>query len=342
MTALVGWGLVGASNIARQRVANAIKQSEQGQLIGIMSHSRSLAEAFAAQFSIPRCFDALPDLLGEPRVTALYISSTNEHHHSQVLAAAAAGKHVLCEKPLAMNLDEATEMVRACRAARVVLGTNHHLRNSATLRALRDVVAGGRLGAPVSAIVSQPVYVGEHEWRREKPSAGSGVSFDVLVHGADAIRYILGQEPMEVCAMGRSSASMANSVNDCIMPTYRFDGGAIASLYADFNAPQGRTRVEIHGPGGSVFGYDVLGKTPHYRGRVVLRIDGRDEEIAVESDESRYLLCIKRFNAAILGNGEPACSGVDGVRSLAMILAAESAAASGRTTRVSEAGLDLR
>ena len=154
---------------------------------------------------------------------------------------------------------------------------------------------------PVSAIVSQPVYVGEHEWRREKPSAGSGVSFDVLVHGADAIRYILGQEPMEVCAMGRSSASMANSVNDCIMPTYRFDGGAIASLYADFNAPQGRTRVEIHGPGGSVFGYDVLGKTPHYRGRVVLRIDGRDEEIAVESDESRYLRAssasMRRFSA---------------------------------------------
>jgi 1,5-anhydro-D-fructose reductase (1,5-anhydro-D-mannitol-forming) len=340
MTALIGWGVVGASNIARQRVANAIKHSDQGQLVGVMSHSRGLAEAFAAEFEIPHHYDSLSDLLDQPQVMAVYVSSTNQYHHAQVLAAAAAGKHVLCEKPLATNLNDAIEMVRACRAAGVVMGTNHHLRNSVTIRAMRAAIASGQIGAPVSAIVSQPVHVGEKEWRRDKPDAGAGVSFDVLVHGADAIRYILGQEPVEVCAMGRSSASMASAVNDSIIACYRFDGRALASLYADFNAAQGRTRIEIHGPEGSIFGSDVLGKTPHHRGRVVLRRNGQDEEIAVESEESRYLLGINRFNAAILKIGEPACSGADGLRSLAMILAAEAAAASGKSTHVSDAGLD--
>jgi len=181
--------------------------------------------------------------------------------------------------------------------------------------------------------------VGEKEWRRDTPAAGSGVSFDVLVHGADAIRFILGQEPVEVCAMGRSGASMLNAVNDSIMASYRFDGGALASLYADFNAAQGRTRIEIHGPEGSLFGTDVLGKTPHFRGRVVLRRGDKEEEIAVESEHSRYLIGINRFNAAVLGRGQPACTGVDGLRSLAMILAAEAAAASGKTEQVSDAGL---
>ena len=309
MTSHIGWGLIGASNIARRRVANAIKNSDQGQLVGVMSHSRALAEALAAEFAIPHCYDSLSALLDQLQVRAVYVSSTNQYHHAQVLAAAAAGKHVLCEKPLATDLNDAIEMVRACRAAGVVMGTNHHLRNSATICAMRAAIASGRIGVPVSAIVSQPVYVGEKEWRRDKPAAGSGVSFDVLVHGADAIRYILGQEPVEACAMGRSSPSMANGVNDSIMASYRFDGGALASLYADFNAAQGRTHIEIHGRGGSLFGSDVLGKTPHHRGRVVLRLDGQDEEIALESDESRYLLGINRFNAAILGIGQPACSG---------------------------------
>jgi len=341
MTTRIGWGLVGASNIARQRVANAIRRSDDGQLIGVMSHRLALAEELAAEFAIPHYFDSLTDLLDAPRVEAVYISSTNQHHHAQVLAAAAAGKHVLCEKPLATNLDDAIDMVRACRAAGVVLGTNHHLRNAMTIRAMRAAMASGRLGEPVSAMVSQPVLVAENEWRRNNPSAGSGVSFDVLVHGADAIRYILGQEPVEVCAMGRSSASMANAINDSIMAVYRFDGGAIASLYADFNAAQGRTRIDIHGPGGSLYGSDVLGKTPSHRGSVVLRESDRDQQIAVESEDSRYLLGINRFNAAIRKTGEPACSGVDGIRSLAMILAAEEAARSLQVIRVSAAGLDL-
>jgi 1,5-anhydro-D-fructose reductase (1,5-anhydro-D-mannitol-forming) len=338
----IGWGLIGASNIARQRVAGAIQRSDAGRLVAIASHRLDLAQDFAAQFSIPSAYDSIGHLLANPDVAAVYISSTNQLHFPQVLAAAAAGKHVLCEKPLATRLEDAVAMVRACRAAGVIMGTNHHLRNAVTIRAMRRLVQDGSIGRLISATLSQPVFVPANEWRRNDPSAGAGVSFDVLVHGADAMRFILGKEPVEVAAIGRSSVAMAGGVNDSIMATFGFERGAIAQLYADFNTPQARTRVEIQGTEGSLVGTDVLGKTADFRGRVTLRREGVESEVAVESEESRYGVGVNRFNAAIRGAGEVSCSGVDGVRSVAMVLAAEEAARTGRTVQVSAAGLDLR
>ena len=97
--------------------------------------------------------------LADPAVDIVYVSTTNELHRPQTLAAAAAGKHVLCEKPLALTVAEAREMVAACRAAGVVMGTNHHLRNAATHRAMRDAIAAGRIGRPLFARVFHAVYL---------------------------------------------------------------------------------------------------------------------------------------------------------------------------------------
>jgi 1,5-anhydro-D-fructose reductase (1,5-anhydro-D-mannitol-forming) len=133
----------------------------------------------------------------------------------------------------------------------------------------------------------------------------------------------------------------AGDAYDLIMATYRFEGGALAQLCADFNAPHGRSRLEVHGSDGALIGTDVLGKGPHHRGRLVRSVQGTDTEIALESDDSRYLAGIERFQAALRGTGTPAATGVDGIRSLAMVLAAEQAAASGRTVAVSRAGLEF-
>ncbi len=340
MSSRIGWGLIGASNIARQRVAGAIRGSGDGELVAIASHDLKLAQAFAQEFGIPRAYDTLKPLLSDPQVRAVYVSSTNQHHPPQVLAAAAAGRHVLCEKPLAITLDEGVQMVQACRAAGVILATNHHLRNAVTLRAMRAQIAHGAIGTPRAVFASQPAWVADSDWRRTDATSGAGVSLDVLVHTADAVRFVLGQEPIEACALGATSAMMPpGGAYDMIMATYRFEGGALAQLCADFNAPHGRSRLEVHGTDGSLLGTDVLGKGPVHRGRVVLSIKGTESEIAVESDASRYQHGIALFHAAVRGHGAPAATGVDGIRSLAMILAAEQAAARGRTVNVSRAGL---
>src|SRR5512138_2931062 len=120
----LGWGLVGASDIARTRMIEAIRAQPDSDVVAIMSSDAERARRFAAANGIAHAYDSLDALVSDPTVDVVYISTTNELHAEQTLAAARAGKHVLCEKPLALALDDARAMVAACQAAGVVMGTN--------------------------------------------------------------------------------------------------------------------------------------------------------------------------------------------------------------------------
>src|SRR5262249_53693339 len=141
----LGWGLIGASDIARTRMIEAIRAQPDSDVVAVMSSDAERARRYAAENAIRHAYDTLDAMLGDSRVDVVYISTTNELHYSQTLAAARAGKHVLCEKPLALTLDDARAMVAACQAADVVKGTNHHLRNAATHRTLRRLIAEGAI-----------------------------------------------------------------------------------------------------------------------------------------------------------------------------------------------------
>src|SRR5829696_8171656 len=138
MARSVRWGIIGATTIAKEWMIDAVRQAG-GEVAAVLSSDPSRAKAYAEENGIGRATTVLDDLLASD-IEAVYIATTNEKHKDQTLAAAAAGKHVLCEKPLALDLADAREMVAACRRAGVVMGTNHHLRNAATIRAIRDAV----------------------------------------------------------------------------------------------------------------------------------------------------------------------------------------------------------
>ena len=105
------WGLVGASRIASGFMIDAIRAQADSQILSVLSSSAARGREFADENNIARSHTDLDALLADPDLDAVYISTTNEKHHPQALAAIAAGKHVLCEKPLAMSLNEAIEMV---------------------------------------------------------------------------------------------------------------------------------------------------------------------------------------------------------------------------------------
>jgi 1,5-anhydro-D-fructose reductase (1,5-anhydro-D-mannitol-forming) len=330
---MLRWGLIGASTIGREWMVPAIGAQPDSMVAAVASSSPERARRYADELGIPNAFTSVADLLAEPTIDAIYISTTNEWHEPQALAAIAAGKHVLCEKPLALSLDSARRMVAAAASAGVALGTNHHLRNAATHRKMRELIQTGAIGRPLAARVFHAVYLPPHlqSWRVDRPEAGGGVILDITVHDADTLRFALGDEVAEVTAMTANQGMGRAGLEDAVMGVMRFRNGVIAQFHDAFTAPHAPTGFEVHGTEGSLFGRDVMTQRP--MGTVSMRRQGSEEEVPLDY-ENLYERSVRCFNAAIRGEGEPAATGEDGVQSLAVALAVREAAETGQTVRI--------
>lgn len=328
-----GWGLIGASTIAAEHMIGAIRAQAGHEIVAVASSSAERGRAYAERHGIGASYESVAALLADPAVQAVYISTTNELHHDQVLAAAAAGKHVLCEKPLALNVDDAVTMVTACKDAGVVMATNHHLRNAATHRKIRELVQGGAIGKPLFARVFHAVYLPPHlqGWRLDKPQAGGGVILDITVHDADTLRFILDAEPIEAVGLAQSAALAREGLEDGVMAVLRFDNGVLAQLHDAFTVKHAGTGIEVHGESGSIVGRNVMTQQPV--GDLLLRTATGEQAVPVEH-VNLYERGVAAFCAAMRGDGTPAATAEDGVRSLAAAAAVVEACRSGKAVRI--------
>jgi 1,5-anhydro-D-fructose reductase (1,5-anhydro-D-mannitol-forming) len=330
----LGWGLIGASDIARTRVIEAINGQPDSSVVAVMSTSEERAKRYAAENGIPRHYASVDRLLTDPDVDVVYISTTNERHKAEVTAAAKAGKHVLCEKPLALSVADAREMLETCKEARVVLGTNHHLRNAVTHRAVRRLIKEGVIGKPLAARVFHAVYLPPRlqGWRLEKPEAGGGVILDITVHDADVLHFALDDDAVEVVALSEQQGLAQGALEDAVMGVIRFRNGLLAQFHDAFTISHTQTGLEVHGTEGSLFGEDVMTQEP--LGRLFLRKGEKREEIDLGPHENLYGHQVRHFNAAVRGQGHPFVTGEDGVRSLAVATAVLESARTGRRVGV--------
>jgi 1,5-anhydro-D-fructose reductase (1,5-anhydro-D-mannitol-forming) len=326
------WGLIGASTIAAQHMIGAIR-ANGGEVAAVMSASADRAATFAAEHAIARAGSSLDDLLGSNDIDAVYISTTNELHRDQALSAASAGKHVLCEKPLALTLDDARAMVARCRERGVVMGTNHHLRNAATHRAMREAIKAGRIGRPLFARVFHAVYLPPHlqGWRIDRPQAGGGVILDITVHDADTLRFVLDDEPVAVTAMTSQSGMGREGLEDGVMGVVRFASGLTAQFHDAFTTRYASTGFEVHGEEGSLIGTDCMTQMP--KGDIVLRTKDGETPLSIDH-ENLYARSVRLFQEAAAGRGSPAATGGDGIKSLSVALATREAARTGRETAI--------
>ena len=208
------------------------------EIVAVLSADATRGRDYAARHGIPDEHHGPRRAAGDPEIDAVYISTTNEKHHPQAMAAIAAGKHVLCEKPLAMTLAEAAEMVRAAAAKGVVFATNHHLRNAGSHLAIRELIASGRIGRVLSVRVFHAVHLPPHlqGWRINDAAAGGGVIPDITVHDADTVRFYLGEDPAEVVAMAGASG-MGEGVEDSVMSVWSMPSGAMVQTHESFTHP---------------------------------------------------------------------------------------------------------
>ncbi|KPJ46366.1 fructose reductase [Brucella melitensis] len=325
------WGLIGASTIAKEWVIGAIRATG-GEVVSVYSTNAARGKTYADENGIARSVTSLDALLADPEIDAVYISTTNELHRDQAIAAAQAGKHILCEKPLALTIGDAHEMLKAARAAGVVAGTNHHLRNAASHRAMRDAVAEGRIGKVLGARVFHAVYLPPHlqGWRIERPDAGGGVVLDITVHDADTLRFVLGENPVEAVAFSQQGGLSGEGLEDGVMGVLRFPSGAIAQFHDAFTAKYAET-FGVHGSEGSLIARNVMTQKPV--GTVILRDKDGEHELPLDH-KNLYETALQAFHDAIAGRGQPSATLEDGIWSLATGLAVLEAAKTGKATAV--------
>jgi 1,5-anhydro-D-fructose reductase (1,5-anhydro-D-mannitol-forming) len=321
------WILFGASTIASQHMIGALRATGQ-TAAWVVSGSAERASDYAAAHGIGRSTTIAAEALADPATDAVYISSTNEKHHAQALAAIAAGKHVLCEKPLAMTVAEADQMVTAAARAGVVFATNHHLRCSGSHRTIRDLITAGRVGRVLSLRIFHAVHLPPHlqGWRINDAGAGGGVIPDITVHDADVARFLLDEDPAVVVAQ-LASSGMGKGVEDSVMSVWSMPSGAMVMSHESFTHPFAGSGLEVHGTEGSIFARNVMTQLPV--GQIDL-VTATGREGIPFPDHDLYVQGLTDFLSAVAGTGRPAATGSDGVASLAVAVAVRTAALSGQ------------
>lgn len=329
MAKALKWGLIGTSRIAAEWVIPAIMQTPGNSVVSVQGGDSSRVSEYAKRHGIQKSFTSVDELLATD-IDAVYISNTNEKHAPCAMAALEAGKHVLGEKPMAMVLDEAQSMVSLAREKGLVLAINHHLRAMNSHRKIRELVESDALGKLVAVRAMFGVLLPEENrgWRTESAAAGAGVFFDLTVHDADTLHFILGERFRRVAAFTSNNGISAQGIEDGVAIIAQTESGIPVQILESFAVGHADTSLELHGTKASLFAEGVLLQRPG--GRLELSMNGERTQINVEH-ENAYPRVIAAFAEAVHGNGQPLVSGDDGLASLKFAIAARTAAQKGKT-----------
>ncbi|MFN2452308.1 MAG: Gfo/Idh/MocA family protein [Candidatus Dormibacteria bacterium] len=234
----VGWGVLGAAAIADHALCPAINAAENGALVAIAARDRARAQVLADRHGIPRVHASYDKLLEDPTVSAVYLPLANSDHRRWTLRALAAGKHVLCEKPLALNATEAREMAAAAETAGLLLMEAFMYRFHPRMRALHSSVHDPRfVHAAFSFRLESP---GNYRWHRE---FGGGALLDVGCYTLDVVRWLLG-EPLSVGAV-----VSGGPVDMTVAAVMEFGEGRKATVWASFEAAEHQQLVVVDAAG---------------------------------------------------------------------------------------------
>lgn len=292
-------------------------------------YSPHTGEDVARQFGVVAA-DSEQDLL-ESDCDAVYVASPVDCHVRQVIQAAAAGKHILCEKPLALNVLEANKMVAACQRAGVLLGVAFMMRNHPLHCQIRDLVRSGRIGQPTYARAQLACWYPPMDgaWRQDARQSSGGALPDLAPHCLDLLEMILEQKIICVSAVVKTTFHNY-SVDDTAVLAIEFDGGTVATVDCLFNVPDqaASNRLEVYGSRGSILADGTLGQTA--TGAMKWFEEGGGWHSASYHAENMYLTQIEEFGSAVVANRPLDASGEQGLWIQRILAACEESAASGR------------
>jgi D-xylose 1-dehydrogenase (NADP+, D-xylono-1,5-lactone-forming) len=245
--ASIRWGILGCARIARRGLIPAIARSGQGVLHAISSRDLTVARSWAQEFGIPRAYGSYEALVTDPEIDAVYIPLPNELHRPWLMAAADAGKHVLCEKPLSLDAREALAMVEHARNRGVILMEAFMWRHQERTLRIRQLVRDGAIGDLRLVRSSFSFPIAPDDWRLD-PARGGGALWDVGCYGVNTARFFAGEEPRRFRASARFGPT---GVDLSLAATLEFPGGVLATIDCSFEQPF-RCHYELSGTRGMI------------------------------------------------------------------------------------------
>lgn len=311
MTQMIKWGVLGCAGIAAKAVIPAIQSSRLGRVAAIASRDAEKASAMATRFGIEKSYGSYEDLLSDPDIDAIYNPLPNHLHVPMTIKALEHGKPVLCEKPIALNAAQASELAEAQKAANLPVAEAFMVRHHPQWKKARAMVAEGRLGDVRAIQTIFAYYLDDPKNVRNQADIGGGGLFDVGCYAINTARFLFDAEPLRAIAMME---------NDPVFDTDRLTSGLLAF-------PEGRQlaftcstqlsltqKVTVLGTRGRLE-IPIPFNAPADQQTVLIFDDGRDlagggrQEIVIEPVD-QYREQVDAFAEAVL-SGTPLETGLD-------------------------------
>ena len=318
----IGWCIVGLGRISMGHHMPAVKLGHTGRITALVSGHRDKAEKQAAMYGVPSSaiysyenYDAIAE---NKDIDAVYIALPNSMHAEYTIRAAKAGKHVLCEKPMATSVDDSKAMIEACKSAgkKLMIAYRCHY-EPVNLKAV-EMIRSGQIGT-VQAIESCNGFnIGKGEWRYDRKLSGGGPLMDVGIYSLNACRYLTGEEPHDISAFSSviDHDGRFDTVEENLSWTMKFPSGAVAACNTTYGANMNGFYI-VHGSKGVIelnpaFGYSGIQMTTEINYK-------KSVGPVTPPDPQQFIVQADYFANCIRQDKEPSANGEEGLRDMELM-----------------------
>ena len=230
---MIRWGLIGCGDIARKRVAPALNQTANSKLVAVSRANPQLLDSFADEFGVEKRYSDWRKLVLDDDIDAVYVATPVYLHADQTVAAAKAGKHILCEKPMALDVAQCEQMLEACNRNAVKLGVAYYRHFYPVILRLKEIIESGELGVPVLAQINafewfNPEPDHPRAWLLQPELSGGGPMFDFGCHRIEVLLDLFG--PIDGVKSTIGHVLFDRNVEDVATAQFQFESGACATL----------------------------------------------------------------------------------------------------------------
>lgn len=332
----IGYAIVGLGSYATRQIMPNFAGCDHARLVALVSGTPAKLDQYGADYDIPRThrysyadFDRIRD---NPDIDVVYVVLPNSLHAEYSIRAAQAGKHVMCEKPMAVSVAECEAMIAACKKAGTKLMIGYRSRFEPYNRLAIDLARAGHVGGTQIITADHGFPIRPDQWRLDRPLSGGGSMMDIGIYSLNAARYLSGEEPVEVMALEATDRSdpRFRTVEDKISFLLRFPSGIVANCISSYSSSHNGYRVS------GTQGWIAMEPATSYSGQAMtIRKDGVTAPRMLPAPaKNQFAGQLDHMAECIISGTTPIVAGEEGLADLRVIEAIYRSAAEGRSVRM--------